>query len=133
MTLTYDGGGDESGGGVGRCAAREQWVQQVLGARQRDHGVSRREDHPQRHPQVQERREVSERLVDVGVHAAGLGDDRAQLSEAQSADQTDHSAQCPDDERKSHGPGLDEHALRRDEDAAADDGAEDERDAAEQS
>ena len=47
LTLTYDGGGDESGRGIGRRAAREQRVEQVLRARQRDHGVRRREDHPQ--------------------------------------------------------------------------------------
>ncbi len=53
--LTDDDGCDEPRCGLRRGARREERVEQVLCARQRDDGVGCWEDDPQGHPQVQER------------------------------------------------------------------------------
>ena len=69
---TNDKGGDEARGRHGRVALGPEWLQQVVGEGERRDGVAGRDDDEQRGPQVQERRQRAEGLVDVRVVAAGL-------------------------------------------------------------
>ena len=70
--LTNDKGGDEARGRHGRVALGPERLQQVVGEGERRDGVAGRDDDEQRGPQVQERRQGAEGLVDVRVVAAGL-------------------------------------------------------------
>ena len=70
--LTNDKGGDEARGRHGRVALRPERLQQVVGEGERRDGVAGRDDDEQRRPQVQERRQRAEGLVDVRVVPAGL-------------------------------------------------------------
>ena len=73
LPLTYNEGGDEAGGRDGRVALWPEGLQQVVGEGERGDGVAGRDDDEQRGPQVQERRQRAEGLVDVRVVPAGLG------------------------------------------------------------
>ena len=130
--LTDDGGSDQSDGHVGHLARREQRLEDVAGARERDDGVSGGQDDDESRPEVEEGGQVAERLARVRVHAAGAADARAQLGEAVRADETDHAARGPHDESQPDGARLGEHAARRHEDPAAHHDADVDGDAVEQ-
>ena len=72
-SLTYNEGSDEADRRHGRVALRPEGLQQVVGEGERGDGVAGRDDDEQRGPQVQERRQRPERLVDVRVVTARLG------------------------------------------------------------
>lgn len=127
--LTYADSGQEDCGEPWGRALREEGFSGVLGEREGDDGDGRGADDEYGDPEEEEGGQVSERLEDVGVVASGAGDAGAELGVAQGAEDGEQSGQRPDDQRHPHGLGVDEDSRRRDEDAGADDGADDDGDA----
>ena len=69
LVLTSDNGCDEPDGFNGRLTPRPAGLQDILGEGEGGDRVPGGHDHKQSHPQVQERRQGTERLVDVRVIA----------------------------------------------------------------